>query len=258
MAKETFDKIYSILVAEGFRYVYLYLSGEPTLHPDFWYMVSRLSGAGITVNVASKLPVKLNAVEMDAAVRGLSAKLHFDITVDSKTQATQDRLMYGYMDMNIVWDNLARIAVYARHRSISASVITVANKHNKGELLDIKSAVEKLGLHWCAKPMGFYAGSVAEREDIENVSDMIGKGNSRFLLLNGKIVTKKKRCGAFLKPVIGYDGSVTICCHDFMYKASVGNVLKTGSLKKILSSKKYRDVVAAGALMKLPICEGCN
>lgn len=259
MSDKDFFKIISILHSEKYDYVYPYLSGEPILHKNFWAWVSLLSLGGTTVNTASKICFPIDIDEVIACFNTLTAPIHFDFTIDAHTQSVQDKIAKK-IDNNMVFENLFAIAAEARgNRNITISVVTVVNAFNEKHLNSIRDRVQACGIKtWAPKPMGYYMGYRMQPEDEKMISEMAPAKSSRFSVVNGKVVSKMKECTKFMKPVIGVDGSVTLCCHDMLYHESEWNVLKTGSLDAIVNSPEYRAKVARGRAMQLEICKGCN
>ena len=257
MSDEHFGAIRDILVREGWRYVYMYLSGEPLLHPKYWDMALDLSKHGITTDTASKLCFRVNWRAAREAWKQLKSPMHFDITIDAHNQELQDRVSLG-INNNEVFYNLAKLASM-QNRKLGIQVVTVVNAYNAPHLDEIKARVLECGVtRWVAKPMGYYMGYLLTPEDERMIVGLAPRGNQRFAVVDGHVVSKKHSCGSYLKPVIGVAGDVTLCCHDMLYREAQWNVLETGSLDKIVSSASYREAHHQGSKMKLSICEGCN
>lgn len=259
MPFENFTKIIRILSNEGYDYIFPYLSGEPIIHPQYWDMIALMSEYKMTSNTASKLCYK---IDMNRAANVFSKNrypIHFDITIDAHNQETQDKIAKN-INNSMVYENLSALAkISSKNKLVSISVVTVVNSYNEEYLNKIKRMVIGCGVSkWTPKPMGYYMGYNIMPEDEKMISEMSSQKNRRFSIVNGKIVSKMKSCDKFLKPVIGVNGEVTICCHDMLYNVNTGNVLKTGSLKEIINSSVYQNARKLGSQMLLPICKGCN
>lgn len=259
MDAEKFIDLIDILSFEGYDYIYPYLSGEPMLNKNYWSMVSYMSYKGITSNTASKLCFKIDFAEAEQVINNLINPIHFDITIDADCQEVQDNISRG-IDNNQVFENLKRLYEISYGKKVTFSVVTVKNKFNENRLEKISKRISECGkFKWAVKQMGYYMGYRMTPEDMAMISEMSCSDNQRFSIgSDGTIKSNMKQCSSFLKPVIGPDGEVTICCHDMLYKESRWNVFDTGSLDKIVNSAEYQALVEKGKRMELEICEGCN
>ena len=262
MDRAVFYNIIGIIAKEGLKRVYLYMSGEPVLHPLFYDFLHTTTIFKIVPNVASKLPVLFDSRGMEDILFETEVPIEFDITVDSIDRETQKKIAPG-LNTEVVLENIKRVAELRKRYSnkFKVNVITVVNRYNEDNLHSLKSYFNNLGLPWAPKSMGFYMGYKVDDGDVKNISDLATRWNMRkrrFKIIGGKIVSNKKKCGSMLKPAISVDGDVSICCHDMLFEINAGNILKEGSLKKIISSDKYQKLYKAGRKMNLHICKGCN
>lgn len=258
MSFAMFNDIVKKLKKDGYERVYPYLSGEPILNPEYWDMVELLSQYGIESNTASKLCFKIDWRKAEQVLSRLKTHAHFDITIDAADDVTQRKIAAG-IDNSIVYKNLSRLVKTATCCDVDITVVTVLNRYNMESMPQIKDRVLSCGVkRWAAKSMGYYMGYAMTPEDHALVSDMIVPGNPRCVVSNGRVVSKMTSCGSYIKPVIGVNGEVTICCHDMLYKQSRWNINDYDSLDKIIGTREYQDMIKAGQEMKLDICTGCN
>lgn len=258
MTWENFVAIMWILKNEGYEYIYPYLSGEPLLHKDYWEMIQHISDRSMHSNTASKLCFDIDFDKAEAVFSKINKIAHFDITIDAHSQEVQDKISRG-IKTEQVFSNLKNLYEIAQGKNVTFSVVTVVNKFNENHLEAIFDRVKSCGnLKWCAKPMGYYMGYKMQDEDNELIADMAPSNSTRFTINNGKLVSNMKSCRKFIKPVIGVNGEVTICCHDMLYHESKWNILQTGSLDKIIGMENYQYALRCGEKMKLEICKGCN
>lgn len=240
--------ILDILSKENFRYVYLYMSGEPTCHPQFIDLVKLLPPRGITGNVATKLTVPIPW----GLLKGMPIVL--DVTVDSLQQESQHHIAPG-IRTEVVLRNLAELKGI-----LPMTVTTVVNRYNEDELPSLADYFRKRGIPWRAKPMGYYMGSHITQEAVKQAEDLLPRNPryaARFKIENGKVISRVERC-PFGDPAISADGSVTVCCHDMLFEIETGNMLKAGSLLRVLNGGLYRKFRKLGNERKLSICRGCN
>jgi len=257
MSMKDFEAIKSTFTREHWDYVYMYLSGEPLLHPQYWSMLAEMSRAGITTNTASKLCFEISDAHMDYALCQLKAPAHFDITIDAHNQDTQNHISTG-IDTEEVYENLKQLASWLGSK-VAVTVTTVVNRFNAPHLKEIQARVKSCGVaSWTSKPMGYYMGYMMTPEDEAMIVDLAPNRSARFDVIDGHVRPRMKSCSRFIKPVIGVDGKVTVCCHDMLFRQAHWDLLQTNSLDAIVQSKAYRKAIALGKKMKLDICKGCN
>lgn len=254
--EETFDAISEILVRENYNYVFLYMSGEPLLHPMIWNMISKMSNIGICTDVASKIYCNIEFSDMIKCFKSLKEPLNFCFTIDAHCQDLQNKIAKN-INLDLVFNNLKIIKEASNGNNVNVIVTTVVNDFNEKYLLEIRNRVSNYGIKWISKSMGYYMGYKIDDEDEKMITQMIAKGNDRFSVINGKIISKMKKC-KFIKPAIGVTGDVTICCHDMLWHESEWNVIETNSLDSIVSSPKYIEKVNKAKNMNLKICNNCN
>lgn len=252
MERAIFIQIADILQREKFKAVHLYMSGEPMLHPEFADLVLDLSARSISADIATRMTANLDLDRL-ANVR---VPLIFEITVDSLDPEVQRSVAPGISSERMI-ENLDGLLAL-KNRFIKFRGITIAGSHNERNLKDIDRFFRKRGIPLFVKTMGYYMPLRAGPEEIKRVQALLpSRGSPRFEVRNGRIVSKVRHC-PFHEPAISADGDVTICCHDMLFSASAGNVLKSGSLIKILKSPEYVKARRAGDRMMLDCCKGCN
>ena len=264
MSNEAFTRIVDVLAREGFQRVYTYLSGEPFMHPDIYEFIAEVAEHGMSSSTATKLSVPIDFDRLDRALARADAaegKAQFLVTVDSFRQETLRRIAPG-ISLDRVESELTECAeLRERHKSATFVFDTVVNRYNEGELDEIRSTLAELGFtSWYPKQMGYYHSRFANDEDVSTIADAVPENveyRARFEVADNEIVCRKESCriGAC---VIGPEGEDTLCCHDMLYELNFGNVLKEGSLRRIMASRAFREAFAAGRKMKLEICKGCN
>lgn len=257
---KVFEQIIGILHREAFKGVYLYMSGEPIYHPRFMDCIDLTVSLGMVPFIATKLPVNLNVPRLAEIAMKSKARIVFDITVDAIDQKKQTLIAPGIRTA-VVKGNLAQLNRLAKtNKRIVLRPITVVTRHNEGDLAALKTYFKSLGLSWCAKAMGYYMGSKitpAATTAIASLMPLDKRWRSRVSLEKGEVKSMVKYC-RFHEPGISVDGDVTICCHDMLFEVKTRNIIREGSLLKILESPEYQQVRQLGNERNLPICRGCN
>lgn len=234
------------------------------MHPDIYEFIAQVAEHGMKSSTATKLTVPIDFDRLDGALGRSDAsgrKAQFLITVDSFRQETLRKIAPGILLDRVISALTECAELRKRHKSAIFVFDTVVNRYNEGELDEIRSTLAELGFTgWYPKQMGYYHSRLANDEDVSKIADAVPENDeyrARFNVVGNEIVSKKETCqvGAC---VIGPEGEVTLCCHDMLYELNFGNVLKEGSLRKIMASCAFAKAFAAGRKMELEICKGCN
>jgi len=260
MERCVFQGIVDILRREGFRFIHLYMSGEPIYHPEFYDFLEIITQAGIAVDIASKLPAPLDFEKLKFVLEKSPVRVSWLLTVDGATQDVLSKVAAG-LRVNTVVANLEGLRrLYELPFGMGVRASTVVNAFNVKSLSSIRILMRRVGIPWEPKCMGSMSGNLATSEDIEHLGSIAAGGKfkpSRFKVVDGCIVPNNKKC-QMLKPAISVDGNVSICCHDTLFQVNAGNVLEAGSLRNILNSEKYKRLRKAGTNRTLPICNNCS
>lgn len=258
MKYDVFLEIADILSKENYTYVHLYMSGESMLHPRIWDMIDHLSKKKIKCDLASKIFFPIDFIRVKQTFDNLNAPLHFVFTIDGYDQESQNKIAKN-IDNNKVFENLKLFTQLSENNPyITIVAVTVVTSVNKGHLSLLEEKIKSCGVKkWIMKPMGYFLGYKTTNEDIKMIEEINPPDNSRFIIVDEKLVSLKKQCH-LMKPVVSVEGEVSVCCHDMFYKETCGNILKTKSLDAILNSKAYQEKLILGKNLKLEICYNCN
>ncbi len=263
ISKDIFRKVINILAQER-KFVYLYQSGDPFLHPDIVEFIISVALNGMDSSTATKLYMPIDFEKLDRGLGLCDAtgkKAELLVTLDS---FNLDKLKLIAPGINLlrVKGNLSELAKLQKHSSFKVVFTTVVNRYNEDDLNEIKNTLLEYGFKiWSPKQMGYYMPYVATQDDINAITDALPRNpkyRARFDVWDGKIVAKNPKCDTIQPPVITPNGDVAICCHDMLHKQVQGNILKEGSLRKIMQSRIYKQSIIAGRRMELDICQGCN
>ena len=273
MTPENFKALVNIFDKEEYNFVYLYNSGEPFLHPNVYEFIQQLRARKIRVNVATKFSCK-----MDWDRFAVAPPHELLITLDSLKEEVAKRVAPG-LDLSLVKENLKCLSKWFKALDQSVRPLLVfnltVNSLNYSEIEDIHTYVHdlfvlhNLPVNFGGKGMGLGFGCSTEEEVREAVKEggflWTDKFHEvRFRIEGGMIVPLyDERCWpngrvCDMIPVIGWDGSLLPCCHDFFHKSSMGNVFERGSIDQILQSPEGLATLERGRKLELPICRWCN
>jgi len=249
MSIETFESIVSILAKERFNRIYLYMSGEPLVHPDFYHFVHRCGQKGFETNVATKAGIPINwpaLIGAQMAFKKGGGRLRWLIEVPAWNQKTADHICS--IDLKKQKENLrvfGNMARSGKYKNVSWRTDTIVTKWNEKELSKIKNGIFKFGFtSWISKPPGYYL------DDKKNQDWFPSRRYNRRLILG------RQKCPFPRNVAINVSGDVSVCCHDMLFQIKVGNVVKEKTLKGIINRNQV--IMKKRLAMKLKICRKCN
>ena len=277
MDRDKFLNLVEILSAEEFNFVYLYHSGEPFLHPDIFQFIRALKEKGIRVNVATKL-----SCVIDWDLYSESPPDELLVTLDTLNPDIAKQISPG-LDFDLVLANTNQLSKYWKNLPVESReqqrlfFNTTVTRLNRLEIEDIFKWLEcrfkvfdsPEPVHYGPKAMGLCFGCVSKeeiQETIEAGGDLLSNefNEVRFRIEGGNIIPLyDKRCWpngreCDMTPVVGWDGSLLPCCHDFLYRCSMGNVFEAQSIDNILTSPTGERILEGGHKFRLSICKVCN
>jgi hypothetical protein len=264
MSLDVFDSVTTILAKDKVRKVSLFQSGEPFLNDDIYAFITRTAYKGMNSITATKLYTLLDYKLLDSALSisdWCHTKVVLEVTIDSFIKETMFKISPG-IKVDVVKTNLnSLIFLLSHHSSLRVTCSTIVNRFNEAELPDIKERMEGMGFEWCTQSFGYYMSSWASEADIKMVEDYLPLNPSyrkRLRVDQGQIIGVQKMCPYAMVPVIDNLGNVFICCHDMTHSLNLGNMLKEGSLRKVIDSAAFRSAYKASQKKQLDICKGCN
>jgi len=270
MSESDFKQVVEIISKEKYDYVYLYLSGEPYLHPKIYDFVGFLHQKSIKVNVATRLCSKIDWGKFWKFLPDILL-----VTLDSFQKETVELISPG-APFSLIMGNFEEFSKLWRSTERKCSLRFSVNETtaNHGQLDEIQTQIEKLfkkeTVSFGSRPIGIAFGCSTDLEIADAVEcgkDLID-GVTRVKVENSVPVCQYhprfwpdgKKCTMVsgIVPVIGWNGDLLPCCHDFLYKTVMGNVIEENSVDNILNSVLGRKIIEEGINMKLPICRSCN
>ena len=250
MSIETFDSIIPILKKEKFHRILLFMSGEPILHPSFYYFLKRCGEGGFETTVATKAGLSIDWNKIKAAQKAFQkgrAVLKWLIECPAVKQETADHICN--IDLEKQKENLhvfGKMEKSRAYKNITWKVRTIVTKWNENELAKIGKEMKKMGFsNWKPKTPGYF---IAKLED-----DNDWMPSNRY---NRRLKVGPKRCPFPRNAAISTGGNVSICCHDMLFKYNLGNMVERGTLKNILLENK--DLMRRRLSKKIDICKFCN
>lgn len=262
MDDAVFASVVRILKRENFKLVYLFLSGEPFLHPDIYGMMWRIAQSGMGISIATRLNEEINFPELAAVLYYADIKqqcVNLLITVDS---LEHPEVISSGMNKNLIIANIKSLAELPKSKYVKFQFSSLVTSVNEDELPSIQAKLASWGFtNWYPASVSYYASKRASAEDIATMKEFMPtktKFCDRFDIVGGKVIGyKKPPCGCMI-PNISPAGEVSLCFYDMLHQVTAGNVLEVGSLRRIMGSAEYRNMTKLGREMKLTICEGCN
>lgn len=253
MTIDTFKQILEILRKEEFKTIHLYQSGEPMINPAIYGMIKLCSGLNITVGTRLNCEVDFNKLADSFNNNG---RIEFIVSVDS----IYNPVLSSGINTKLVYSNLEKLSKISMS-NVTYSFYSIVTKESEKNLENTRFMLYNLGFNnWYPASLAYYMWNQASLEDlsdIENIIPVEDKYKDRIDIKNGIVIDKFEYCKNMI-PTLTTKGNVSICCHDMLHVTDLGNVIKEGSLRKILSSKGYKKTVEMVNKRELKICKGCN
>jgi MoaA/NifB/PqqE/SkfB family radical SAM enzyme len=258
MRYEIFCDTLKILEIERYKKIHIFQSGEPFLHPDIGSMIWQISGSDIKLTIGTRLNANITFGILEDSIDKANNTIEFLITIDSIIKMNE---ISPGMDKKLVIHNIQQLSKLLKYKNVKFTFVSVVSKVNENDIEEVKRFVNSYGFtNWYAESMGYYMWKLAPKSELDMISKFITSNETykdRFDIVNGQFITKRLHCNAQI-PTISPTGDVSICCHDMLHTVNAGNILKEGSLNKIIKSEKYQKLKKLGLNKQLEICRSCN
>ncbi len=218
--------------------IYLYLMGEPFMHPQICEMSSYANDASLNVLVSSHFSFKFPDKKIaEIANSGIT---HLEVSMDGATQEVYEQTRVGGR-LDYVLDNLTRLCAYKKAHNLRYPKIEVqclAYDHNRHEVEVLRQKLMPLGIDMFTTEEGD-VGSWAELA-AENFNITANKPDMAIPSCHWP----------YAAMVIKYDGDAIPCCLFNMGKQfakepdramTLGNVFEKG-VATVWNDKPYRDL----------------
>jgi len=237
MSVESFKKIIDEVKGKT-QAVYLYLMGEPFMHPYICEMSKYANDAGLNVLVSSHFSFKFPDKKIaEIANSGIT---HLELSIDGATQDIYEVTRIGG-NLDFVLDNLERLVAYKKQNGLQYPKIEVqclAFEHNRQQIPELRRMVMALGIDMFT----------TEEGDVGSWAEMAA---DNFNITSPKEDKLVPACQwPYAAMVIKYNGDAIPCClfnmgkefsSDESQSMALGNVLNDGVLK-VWNNEAYRTV----------------
>lgn len=238
--------------------IHLNHRGEALLNNAFFEML----------DYATKKSVRLKELHTNLSLKTDIKRLvesaipSFIVNVGGVTENVHTKNMKG-SDLELVKNNLREmLRLNKGNKPIFLKMnITKHNVHQIKELPDFFKALggdPKNIMLWkieCITP-----AELTEKEKKEFISNIASEEVRDYLEFtydeNGNIKAKVRQC-LHINPTISWDGQITVCCEDKIFRLNLGDVFKI-PLKTIFKSMKFKNAVRKGRRMGFWFCKECN
>lgn len=250
MSMETFDAIIPILKREKFNRILLFMSGEPTLHPSFYYFLRRCGEGGFETTVATKAGTPLSWDKLEPGQKAFQkGRGQLKWLIEAPAVNAKTAKHFCIIDLEVQEENLRRFGAMEKsgvYKNVSWKIRTIVTKWNEPELSRIGQKMRRLGFkNWKPKSPGYFITKMKKEED--------WAPSGRF---NRRLKIPPKKCPFPRNAAISTEGDVAVCCHDMLFKIKLGNIVERGTLRGILNENK--DIMRKRLSKNLSICDVCN
>lgn len=261
MSVESFKKIIDEVKGKT-QAVYLYLMGEPFMHPHICEMSKYANAAGLNVLVSSHFSFKFSDKKIaEIANSGIT---HLELSIDGATQDIYEVTRIGG-NLDFVLDNLQRLVCYKKQHGLQYPKIEVqclTFDHNRHQIPELKKMVTALGIDMFTSEDG----------DVGSWAEMAADNFNITAPKEDKLIPACQ--WPYAAMVIKYNGDAIPCClfnmgkefsSDESQSMALGNVFSDGVMK-VWNNDAYQAVrryVSKPSLVKTEkslehnYCYGC-
>lgn len=245
MPSDIFDKTLNDMKAwvsdteKKIKLVKLYSLGEPLLHPDICDWIKRLKEADVCDSI--EITTNGSLLSKDVAEKMVNYGLDtLRISVYGVTDQEQKRVTQSHVSPEEIRNNVKYLQEYkaAKHKNYPTVYAKMIDMHNDESEKFIKSytgIADQVGLDEAFE-------LTSGEEDV--FSKMFGDDNAvsaHKASLDSNIFKERKVCRyPFTHMTIRSDGTVVVCCADWLKETAYGNI-KEHSLKDLWQSKSLYD-----------------
>lgn len=245
VGKMPLDQIKKILIDGrkfGFQTLKVYITSEPTVHPDFNYIMKFSKQLGYINHVST------NASLIPRALEGLKYVDNLQISVEGWDKESYEKFRYP-LNFEKVYNNL---------KILNQNI----DKKNQNRYIHLPMT-KNTDLRKFLKLWGEFVNFI--KVDYMQPANLFSKGIMKSEY-NPKIkdeyydFTRKEKDFACFDPfaeiVVAYDGKIMLCCLDFNAKYNLGNI-KEG-FDEILNNRFRKTIKKQFYSQKLSTCRDCS
>lgn len=218
--------------------VYLYLMGEPFMHPQLLEMSRYARDAGLNVMVSSHFSFRFPDEKItEIANSGIT---HLEVSIDGSTQDVYEQTRIGG-HLEWILDNLQRLAEYKKHHKLQYPKIEIqflAFEHNQHQIEAVRKIAADLNVDMFT----------VEDGDVGSWAEMAADNFNIIGPQPDKIIPS---CHwPYASMVIKYNGDAVPCClfnmgkefsKDNSQSMALGNVFKNG-ISGVWNNDAYQSV----------------
>jgi radical SAM protein with 4Fe4S-binding SPASM domain len=228
--------------------VFLWNQGEPLLNADLPRMVAYARGKGVLTMVSTNASLLGPGVSAELIAAGLDQLI---VCLDGATSASYSRCRPG-ADFDAVVGNVRGFVQERRRRGRALPFVELqflAMRDNEHEVEAVRALGRGLGVDQVSiKRIEMPEPGLRERLFPRNRDLVLGvyKGGDR-----------RRPCfRPWYSSLIGSDGTVLACCHDFLARHPFGNALER-PFREIWESRAYQEFRGLAARGGLDVCVEC-
>ena len=242
-------------------HVSLSFRGEPLLHKHIVDMVRYCSENGVFCFMNTNGTLLNEKIIKGLLEAGLG---RINISFDGLTPETYNQYRIGG-DFNNAYDGIKNLVQMKKEGGYSNPEIIVQFlilKHNMHEVDSLpefkkKTGVDKISINRASVPSWLVDRPEIAAELCEKfIPDDADSSDSRYD--KGKIQVPNKRCGAYKRLAVTWDGNAHICHFDNNGEYNIGNLFEERTFKEVWfteKNKKWRKLIKN---KQLDICKNCG
>jgi pyruvate-formate lyase-activating enzyme len=243
MAPHVLERAIAEAKAHDIKTIRLYSTAEPTLHPDFDEIVTRLKRDGFIVGVST------NAATLKLRKEGLAQVDTLQYSIEGWDVASYEKFRYP-LKFEKVHGNIAAFWEFiqgrARRPEISCNLLLTRST-------DIEAFVACWGPFVDKITVNFLMGTTVWKDGrfINEENEVIGDDYFPH------DVDQNGICGyPFEVATVAYDGKISLCCEDFTAELPLGNI--SDGLDALGANATLREIRGQFYVGRMDVCAGCN
>jgi len=239
-----FRKIIDDASAHRIHRVFLYLHGEPFLHPQIVEMIEYIKSKRMAVTLTTNGMLLDSRIIESIFKAGVDNGDHFIFSILGFTKDVHEKIMRG-VEHDRVISNLVQLLEYRKSHQINGPIIEAVmyampeNEHEKHEFTE----------HW--------KRVVDHVRDVGSVSNQFAANYEK----RSEYKKSKNNCSnLWERMTVFWNGDVTLCCADIDGKYLFGNLSNT-TIEEVWNDEKYRKIQNLHKYKeyeKIALCANCD
>ncbi len=239
-----FTKIIDDASAQGISRVFLYLHGEPFLHPKIVEMIGYVKSKRMAVTLTTNGMLLDERMMESIFESGVDNGDHLIFSILGFSRNVHEKIMRGVDHDKVIGNVMQLLERRKAHR-------------RNGPIIEVVMYAMPENEHEQSQHFEYWKGVVDHVRDVGSISRQFATN----FKISGGDGNKKKNCSnLWERMTVLWNGDVTLCCADIDGKYVFGN-LGTTTIRAAWHEERYRKIQRLhkqGELEKIFLCSKCD